>query len=408
MKTHKYLILGGGIVAGYAAQEFVEQGIDPHELAIVSADDALPYERPPLSKDFLAGDETKDEILINPADFYDANDIDVYLNTRANKVDLGRHHVYTDAGEGFRYDKLIIATGSHIRTLDVPGGDLDNLFYLRWIDDARDIPSHMLGTEHAVVIGGGFIGMEVASVLADKDVRVTLVFRHDRPLADLFTEEMSDYFRSYYEARGVTFLPRSEVKSFALSDEGIATNLMSGQSLTSGIAVAGIGVEPAVELFEESSLQVDDGIVVNEYLETNVTDVYAAGDVTNYWDVVFAKRRHIEHWDNAMQQGKHVAQVVLGQRQPFVRVPYFFSDAFDLSWEFWGDNEGADEVVYRGDVASGSFSTWWLQEGRVVAAFVMDRPDEERQLAQEWIEQKQEIPAAMLADESEPLHMMAT
>jgi NADPH-dependent 2,4-dienoyl-CoA reductase/sulfur reductase-like enzyme len=166
------------------------------------------------------------------------------------------------------------------------------------------------------------------------------------------------------------------------------------------MVVAGIGVVPATELFAGSGIEMKDGILVNEYLETTAPGVWAAGDVANYWDVLFQKRRRVEHWDNAVSQGEHCAGLLMGTRTAFRHVPYFFSDVFDLSYEFWGDSAGADAVIPRGDVSSGSFSMWWLRQSVVIAAFVMKRPDEERDAAPKWIEGKQMVSAGRLADES--------
>ena len=165
----------------------------------------------------------------------------------------------------------------------------------------------------------------------------------------------------------------------------------------------GIGVTPVTDFLEGSGIGIHDGVVVNEFLETNQRNIYAAGDVANYPDRIFDKRRRVEHWDNAVSQGQHWARVISGDRQPFVHVPYFFSDVFDLSYELWGDSAGATANVIRGDVHTRSFSVWWLEGARVVAAFVMNRPDEERQLAPEWIKSKAEINPARLADGKRPL-----
>jgi NADPH-dependent 2,4-dienoyl-CoA reductase/sulfur reductase-like enzyme len=179
--------------------------------------------------------------------------------------------------------------------------------------------------------------------------------------------------------------------------------LSDGRRLPADLVVAGIGVLPATDAFEGSGLALDDGVLVDEYLETNEADVYAAGDVARYRDVLFETRRRAEHWDNAVEQGRHAARALLGVRAPFIHVPYFFSDVFDRSYEFWGDAAGADNVVYRGDVPGGRFSAWWLREGRLVAAFVMDRPDAERELAAAWIADRRSVSAAVLGESSTPL-----
>jgi NADPH-dependent 2,4-dienoyl-CoA reductase/sulfur reductase-like enzyme len=184
--------------------------------------------------------------------------------------------------------------------------------------------------------------------------------------------------------------------------------LESGHELRADLVVAGIGVEPVVDIFRDTDVRVDNGIVVNEYLETGINAIYAAGDVANYYDVLFQKQRRTEHWDNAVSQGQHVAHVLSGKREPFVHVPYFFSDEFDLSYEFWGDTEGADQIAYRGQVEKGTFSVWWLREGCVRAAFVLNRPDEEREMAPKWIEECKRVDRTQLVNEGLSLSEVGT
>jgi 3-phenylpropionate/trans-cinnamate dioxygenase ferredoxin reductase subunit len=173
------------------------------------------------------------------------------------------------------------------------------------------------------------------------------------------------------------------------------------------LMVVGVGVRPSTGVLMDSGIDLGNGVVVNEFLETTVPGIYAAGDVANYEDTLFGKRRRVEHWDNAVSQGQHCARTLLGERAPFVHVPYFFSDVFDLSYEYWGDASGADEVVHRGDVSGKSFSVWWLQKGRVVAAFTMNRPDEERETAPKWIEAHHSVSGTKLADESSKVFTQA-
>jgi len=182
-----------------------------------------------------------------------------------------------------------------------------------------------------------------------------------------------------------------------------SAKLIDGQEIACDLVVAGIGVTPVTDFLQGSGVAIDNGIVVNEFLETNQPNLYAAGDVANYPDRIFGKRRRVEHWDNAVSQGQHWARVIRGDRQPFVHVPYFFSDVFDLSYELWGDSGEATRNVIRGDAHTSSFSLWWLKDSRVVSAFVMNRPDEERQLAPEWIKSQVEVNPARLADGSRPL-----
>ena len=391
MRTYRYVILGGGMVAGYAAKELVERGLGRGELAIVSSDAVPPYERPPLSKGFLAGTEAEESVYINPRPFYDDHAIDLSLATVVTGIDRQRKRLRTHAGGEIGFEKLLIATGAQVRTLDLSGAGLPGIYYLRSLDDAKQIKMATHSARDSAVIGGGFIAMEVASVLAQQGLRPTMIFPGKRVWDRFFTPPISAFFQQYYEQRGVTFAPGEEVAAFVGDGRLTAAGLKSSRQIPADIVVAGVGVKPATAVLD-GVVSLSNGVVVNEFLETNVAGIYAAGDVANYRDVLFGKQRRVEHWDNAVEQGRHAARVMLGEREPFVHVPYFFSDVFDLSYEFWGDSEGAEEVVYRGDVVTRSFSAWWLQEGRVIAAFVMNRPDEERELAPRLIQERRPLP----------------
>jgi len=402
MATAKYVILGGGMVAGYAAKEFAERGA-ARDLLIISSDNAPPYERPPLSKGFLAGRDEEASVFINARDWYEAQGIGLRLETVVEHIDPGAKCLRIAGGEDLTFEKLLIATGARVRTLDVPGGGLDGVCYLRSLDDSRRIREAYKSAKRAVVLGSGFIGMEVAATLAQQGIATTMVFPEDRVWRRIFTPEMSASFETYYEANGVTFLRGATVERFEGDGRVRAAITRSGSRLDTDIVVAGVGVVPAIEHLADSGLAIDNGIVVNEFLETSAPDVYAAGDIANYRDVVFDTHRRVEHWDNAVEQGKHAAHVMLGDRTPFAHVPYFFSDIFDLSYELWGDPVIADTAVARGDVTTKSFSTWWLRDGVLVAAFVMNRPDEERDAAPLWIEEHRHVSADRLQDESRPL-----
>ena len=403
MDRAKFVILGGGMVAGYAAKQLVELGIAPGELAILSADTSVPYERPPLSKGFLAGRDSEESIRINPEDFYRQHGIELRLGCTVAAVDAELKDLSLASGGAFGFDNLIVATGARPRTLDIPGARLPGVHYLRSLDDSKAIRQAAANVKRAVVIGSGFIGMEVAAVLAQKGVEVAMVLREDRIWKQFFTPQMSSYFESYYTARGVRFVKNAVVKELRGGPAVTAAVLDSGQTVACEMVAAGIGVVPVTEPLAASGIELENGVKVNEYLETNRPGVWAAGDVANYPDVLFGKRRRVEHWDNAVSQGQHCARALMGERAPFRHVPYFFSDVFDLSYEFWGDPAGADETVHRGDVSSGSFSVWWLRRGILVAAFTMNRPDEERETAPKWIEAKQAVSAAKLNDASRAL-----
>lgn len=401
MSKSRFVILGGGMVAGYAAKEMAEHGLKSGELTIVSADDALPYERPPLSKGFLAGKDNETGILINSSDWYREHGITVALKTAVASVDLAKKNLRTSSGQTFEFDNLLIATGARARKLNVAGADLGNVFYLRSMADSRAVRAAADRAKRAVVIGGGFIGMEVASVLAQKNIQTTMIFPEERVWKRMFTPEMSRFFENYYAARNVEILAKSNITEFEDKGNVSAVALEGGRTIPCDMVVVGAGAEPEMDLFAGSGVAGRDGVEVNEYLETAAPGVFAAGDIANYPDKIFEKRRRVEHWDNAVSQGQHWARIVTGDRQPFVHVPYFFSDVFDLSYEFWGDTDGATQTLVRGDLNSTSFSVWWLKQNRLVAAFLMNRPDDERQ-APDWIQAKKSVSAERLGDQKKP------
>ena len=396
MTEVRFVILGGGMVAGYAAKEMGDRGLKPGELLIVSADTFLPYERPPLSKSFLAGKDTEDAIRIEPQEFYNNIGVKVMLGTEAAGVDARRKRLRLKNGSEIAFEKLLIATGARPRTLEIPGAGLRHVHYLRSLDDSKAIRSSADSALHAVVIGGGFIAMETAAVLAQRRIEVTMVLREDRVWKQFFTPEMSAFFERYVTERGVKLAKNSQVRE--LRGDGMVREavLQDGAVIPCAVVVAGIGVTPATEVLADSGIALANGVAVNEYLETSAPDIYAAGDVAEYQDVLYGKRRRVEHWDNAVAQGRHAARVMMGEREPFRHVPYFFSDVFDLSYEYWGDAAEADEAAHRGEMSSNSFSVWWLRQGRVTAAFVMNRSEEERDTAARWVEARQAVSAERL------------
>ena len=403
MNGSKVVVLGGGMVAGYAAKQLVELGLRHGELAILSADHSVPYERPPLSKGFLAGKDTEEAIRINPEDFYTKHGIELKLECEISGLDTKRKRLFLKSGDEFGFNNLIVATGARPRLLNVPGANLRNLCYLRTLNDSKVIRSALGKVKHAVVIGGGFIGMEVAAVLAQKGIEVTMVLGEDRIWKRLFSPEMSSFFEAYYAARSVHLIKATTVSELRGDGAVSSAVLANGQTIPCELVVAGIGVQPATEMLANSGLDVGDGIIVNEYLETSQPDVLAAGDVANYQDVLFGSHRRVEHWDNAVSQGQYCARSLMGDRIPYKHVPYFFSDVFDLSYEYWGDLSGADQIIHRGDFSNKSFSVWWLRQKTVVAVFTMNRPEEERDAAPKWIESRRTVSAGKLEDASQSI-----
>jgi NADPH-dependent 2,4-dienoyl-CoA reductase/sulfur reductase-like enzyme len=392
MKNYKNIIIGGGTTAGYAAKEFAEQNIGKGGLCIVSAESTLPMNRPPLSKDYLKDKDQDDEILIHEKDFYSKNGIDVLLETTAKEVKFGHKQVLLENGETLGYDKLLIATGSKLKRLDIEGSNLKNIFYLRSQKQSDSIREHAGKADHVVVVGGGYIGTETSAVLNQSGLEVTMIVPEDKLLARFASADIASFFQNEFRRNGIKLILNESVKGFHGKEKVEEVELLSGEKLKTDMVVAGIGVEPNVDIFENTRLNINKGIVVNEYCETNIEDVFAAGDVVEFPDMIFGKRKVVEHWEHAFEQGQHAAKVMTGKREPYVFLPFFFSDVFEYSYEYFGDNEEVNDARNRGDLESGDFSTWWFKDDRIVAAFIMStRPEQEGKLAREWIRSKTDI-----------------
>jgi len=400
MKEYKYIIIGGGTTAGYTAKELVKQGLKKNELCIISAESTLPIDRPPLSKDFFTDDEMKvDDILINPQEFYDSHGIEIKLNEKAKSVDLKNKHVELEEGKKLKYEKLLLATGSKLRTLPVKGSELKNIFYLRTAEHSQRIRKAAENAEKIVVIGGQYIGTEMASSLRKLGKEVTMVFPEDRLLSKFSTADIAGFLHNYFHEKGVEMIHNKTVTGFEGDGKVEKVLLEPDGSIEADMVVAGIGVEPNIEIVEGTAIAQEDGIVVNEYLETNKPGVFAAGDVAKFPDNIFKKMRRVEHWENAYEQGTHAALILTGQRKPYSFLSFFFSDIFDLGYEYYGDSEKADTNYIRGDLAKGDFSSWWFDGDKLVAAFIMaGRPEEEGKMARKWITDQETLDREKISD----------
>lgn len=404
------VILGGGVVAGYTVRELVEQGIEPGQVKIITAENSLPYERPPLSKSFLTEEKSFEEILINSAEFYAENKIDVRLKTRIVEIDLRNRHLVAESGERIPFNKLVIATGSRPKKFDFASATLEGIYYLRSVDDARRISEAAQTAQTAAVIGGGFIGMETAASLAMRGLRVSLIYREERLMQNFFTPQISHFFERLYEKNGVALWPNKNVRAFGGDDHVTYVKLTTHEEVPADMVVAGIGAQPNIELFRDIGLHIDEGIVVNKYLESNMSGIYAAGDVAQYYDMLFDKRPRMEHWQSAVEQARHVAIDIFSnkrRRHHFSQVPYIFSDIFDVSYEFWGDTHYADQIIHRGDIGKKDFAVLWLRENRLIGTFLMGATDEERGLLPTLIRERRQLPQFIFEDQTRSLTELA-
>jgi 3-phenylpropionate/trans-cinnamate dioxygenase ferredoxin reductase subunit len=366
MTMDALVIVGGGLAAAKAAETLRQEG-HAGPLSIVAAEPRLPYERPPLSKGYLLGKASFDDAVVHDEAFYRDHDIDLRRGTRAVELDVVAHEVALDDGTRLPYAKLLLATGATPRRLPVPGADLPGVLYLRDLADADALAGALRGSPRVVIVGGGWIGCEVAAAARTLGADVTIVEPEDVPLKRVLGERMGAFFRDVHSDQGVRVLTGTGVESIEGGGRVERVWTSDGRMLHADVVVVGIGVRPATELAEQAGLAVADGIAVDARLRTSVPDVFAAGDVARFPHRLFGRLR-VEHWANALHQGPAAARSMLGADAPFDRIPYFFSDQYDVGMEYSGFAGGEAEVLVRGDVAARRFVAFWLQDDVVQAA----------------------------------------
>lgn len=405
MKEHfSFVILGGGTVAGYAVKQLIKNGIKGEDICIISNESIYPMNRIGLSKDYLKDKVGVDKLLINPSSFYADHQIHTLLNTHVEVVRFPEKKLQFLDGTQLGYDQLLIATGSELIRLNAPGENLSNIFYLRTHQDADQIKHTITHAQKAVVIGGGYIGSEVAASLKQQGLDVTMVFLEEHLLEQIIGKETATFINTYYQEQGVKLKGNNKVASFQGQDQVESVQLENGENIPADLVVIGIGCRPATNIFKNTPLYLNNGIPVNEYGETNLKDVYAAGDLAFYPDAYYGKHRREEQWKNAFDQAKHVANVMTGHRMPYKHLPYLFSNLFDFNFEIFGDNAGADQTVLRGNMSSLNFEVYWLKGNRLIAALLTrNRPRANRKKVQEWIQQSTPLNPNSLSDENNDL-----
>jgi 3-phenylpropionate/trans-cinnamate dioxygenase ferredoxin reductase subunit len=363
-------IVGGGLAAAAAAEAYRKKGGDG-TLAIFTQESDLPVHRPPLSKEYLRGDESLDKVYVHPEDFYGEHRITVRLESHVERIDLEAKRIWLSGDESVSWDKLVLATGASPRRLRVPGSELKGIYYLRSLRSAQELQAGYNGVRTAVIIGAGFIGMEVAATLTQKGIACTVVDTAPRVWPALLPERASSFIQQVFESHGVRFLFNNSVKALEGDGRVQSVTLGDGTSLPTDLVVVGVGAALNVELAENAGLALDKGVVVDELFRASHPDVYAIGDIANFPDPI-AGRIHLEHWDNALAQGRALGKTLAGGHEPFRHVAYFFSDLFDLSLNMIGYPTGWDHVELRGDLETGKFTTMYSKNGIVRAALMIN------------------------------------
>jgi 3-phenylpropionate/trans-cinnamate dioxygenase ferredoxin reductase subunit len=373
---------------------------------LVGEESWLPYQRPPLSKKFLAGELPAERLYVKPADFYDAPGIDVRLETRITAVDRERQRVTTSTGDHIDYDALVIATGSSARRLTVPGSDKAGLHYLRNIDDVSRIRSDFESAQRLVIIGAGYIGLEVAAVTRQLGHDVTVLEAEDRVMSRVVSPEVSAFFQSEHAARGVRLMLSTALESFEGDARIAAVRTADGHSVPADLVIAGIGIVPNTELAASAGLEVDNGIVVDAGCRTADRNIFAVGDCTSHPNGIYGRRVRLESVHNALEQAKTAAANICGENLEYVQVPWFWSDQYDIKLQIAGLSEGYDEVVVRGDPATRSFSCLYLRDGVLIACDAVNAPRDFVQ-SKALIAAKERIAPERLADTGTQLKDLA-
>ena len=365
-KDQTFVIVGASLAGAKAAETLRAEGF-AGRVVLIGAESERPYERPPLSKDYLRGEVGREKVYVHDESFYGENEIELVLGRTAVNLDPSVGEVTLDDGGRVRYDRLLLATGAEPRRLQIPGDALDGVLYLREVADSDALRGRLDRGGSVVVIGAGWIGAEVAASARQRGLDVTLVDPVGVPLERVLGAEVGAVYGDIHADHGVRMLMGTGVAAFEGSAAVERVRTSDGRTLDCDFVVVGVGVRPRTQLATQAGLHVDDGVVADEHLQTSVPGVFAAGDAATAHHPFYGRRVRVEHWANALHQGPVAARNMLGRQDAYDNLPYFFSDQYDVGMEYAGLASASDRVVFRGDPASREFIAFWLLEDRVVA-----------------------------------------
>jgi 3-phenylpropionate/trans-cinnamate dioxygenase ferredoxin reductase subunit len=361
-----FAIVGAGLAGAKAAETLRAEGFDGR-LLLLGEEAERPYDRPPLSKAYLRGETDRDSLDLHPEGFYAAHDIELRTSTPVRSIDPVGRQLELVSGERISYEQLLLATGAAPRRLSLPGAELDGVRYLRTRSDAATLAAAAARAEHVVVVGTGWIGSEAAASIRQLGRQVTLTGPDIAPLARVLGPEIGGVYRDLHADHGVRLVLGTRVAALRGSRRVEAVVTDDGRTIPGDLVLFGTGAIPRTRLAEAAGLQVRNGVLVNERLETTAAGVYAAGDVAAAWHPHYQTHLHIEHWANALNQGPAAARNMLGIATSYERLPYFYSDQYELSMEYSGFADSWDRVIFRGDPTTRAFIAFWLKDQRVVA-----------------------------------------
>jgi NADPH-dependent 2,4-dienoyl-CoA reductase/sulfur reductase-like enzyme len=335
VQSYSYVVVGAGL-SGASAVEGIRQVDQRGSILLLGAEKDLPYDRPPLSKQLWTGGKTVAEIVLHDKGFYKMNAVDLRLGMEVTQIDATAHTIRDSQDNAYRYERLLLATGGTPRHLNIPGGESEGISYYRTLHDYRRMRDAAVEGKSVLVIGGGFIGSEIAASLRANNLAVTMLFPSSWLVSRVFPEYLGRYLTEQYRAKGIEILTDDEPVSIYRNGNGYVTRSRAGLEIRRDLIVAGIGITPNLTLARSAGLSTANGVIVNEYLQTSAPDIYAAGDIALFPEAGFGPRR-LEHWDNAVNQGRHAGRNMAGAREPFTYIPFFFSDLFEFGYEAVGD-----------------------------------------------------------------------
>ena len=376
MREADFLLVGGGMASAYCASELRKRGAEG-TILLVGREPEPPYERPPLSKEYLRGEAERSDAYVNPPDWYEENSVELLTRTNVMALDPAARTAKLQGGEEVRFAKALVATGAMVNILRVEGAELEGVHYLRAFGNSDAIREEAAAAEHVVLIGGSYIASEVAASLTMKGTRCTMVMMEDVALSRTFGDEVGRWCQELLEAHGVQVIGGEELEAFEGDGRVQAIVTKSGRAVEGDMVVVGAGVRADALLAKRAGLEVGDGVICDAKLETSMPGIFAAGDCCSYESAIHGRRLRVEHWDVALQQGRHAARGMLGEDEAYSELPYFFSDLADWTgFEYVGPAADWDEVIFRGDRDAGEFSAWYLKDGAVQGTLAVGRSED--------------------------------
>ena len=375
MTGNHIVIVGGGQAAAQAILTLRQKKFDGR-ITLVGEEDLPPYQRPPLSKKYLAGELDRERLFLRPRSFYEKNGVELRLGVRAEELNPDSRRVRLDDGRTLEYDGLLLATGSRVRRLDIPGSDLPGIHYVRDVADVDAITESVQPGKRLVVVGAGYIGLEVSAVAVTRGLEVTVLEAVDRVMARVVCPEVSQFYFDYHTRSGVDIRCGTMIGGFIGDERVEAVATADGEQIPCDLAIVGIGIEPVVELASSAGLTCENGIRVDEYARTDDEPIVAAGDCTNHPSRLYGRRIRLESVQNAIDQAKVAAVSLLGDDQPYDTVPWFWSDQYNLKLQIAGLSQHHDQVVLRGDPDANGFAAFYLGDGNLLAVDAVNSPKE--------------------------------